>query len=133
MSNERFRDLKIGDKIFAYCHNEYTKIVEGIVTSIEGRLEYPNLTNREISIEGISVEFILPNYKTQSDEKKSFYIRFSEEKSRLGVKYTGFLTIEGALEFSNELKVDKIKELEEKIKKEEKRHNELLTKYDIKN
>ena len=129
MSNERFRDLKIGDKIFVYCHNEYTKIVEGIVTSITGKVYYPNITYKEISIEGISVEFILPKYKTQSDEKKSFYIEFSEEKSRRGVNYTGFLTIEDALEFSNELKVDKIKDLEEKIKKEEKRHNELLTKY----
>jgi hypothetical protein len=129
MSNERFRDLKIGDKIFVYCHNEYTKIVEGIVTSITGKVYYPNITYKEISIEGISVEFILPKYKTQSDEKKSFYIEFSEEKSRRGVNYTGFLTIEDALEFSNELKVDKIKELEEKIKKEEKRHNELLTKF----
>lgn len=129
MSNERFRDLKIGDKIFVYCHNEYTKIVEGMVTSIEGRLILPNITHREISIEGISVEFILPNYKTQSDEKKSFYIRFSEEKSRLGVKYTGFLNIEDALEFSNELKVNKIKELEEKIKKEEELHDKLLKEF----
>lgn len=129
MSNERFRDLRIGDKIFAYCHNEYTKIVEGIVTSITGKVHYPNSIKSEFSIDSISVEFILPNYKTQSDEKKSFYIEFSEEKSRRGVNYTGFLTIEDALEFSNELKVDKIKDLEEKIKKEEKRHNELLTKY----
>ena len=129
MSNERFRDLRIGDKIYIYCHKEHTKIHEGIVTSIYGNVYYPNSIKSEFSIDSISVKFILPNYETQSDEKKSFYIRFSEEKSRRGENYTGFLTIEDALEFSNELKVDKIKELEEKIKKEEKRHNELLTKF----
>jgi len=129
MSNERFRDLRIGDKIFVYCHNEYTKIVEGIVTSIEGNVYYPNSIKSEFSIDSIRVEFILPNYKTQSHEKKSFYINFSEEKSRRGENYTGFLTIEDVLEFSEEIKVNKIKDLEEKIKKEEKRHNELLTKF----
>jgi hypothetical protein len=59
--------------IYIYCHKEYTKIVEGIVTSIHGNVYYPNSIKSEFSIDSISVEFILPNYETQSSEKKPIW------------------------------------------------------------
>ena len=66
MSNERFRNLKIGDRVFVYCHKNLNigyRIIECTVTSIEGSVSvtYPNLTTKNISIDGISVKFILPN------------------------------------------------------------------------
>ena len=68
MCNERFRNLKIGDQVFVYCHKNLNigyKIIECTVTSIEGSVTYPNLTTKNISIDGISVKFILPKNYTQ--------------------------------------------------------------------
>ena len=130
MSNERFRNLKIGDRVFVYCHKNLNigyRIIECTVTSIEGSVSvtYPNLTTKNISIDGISVKFILPKNYTQQ-QNQSFHIRFSEEKSRRGTDYTGFLTIEDALEFAEFLKDQKIKELQKDIKSVEESYNKLL-------
>lgn len=128
MSNERFRDLKIGDRVFVYCHKNSNigyRIIECTVTSIEGSVTYPNLTARDISIDSISVKFILPKNYTQQ-QNQSFHIRFSEEKSRRGTDYTGFLTIEDALEFAEFLKDQKIEELQKDIKSVEENYDRLL-------
>jgi hypothetical protein len=124
MSNERFRDLKIGDRVFVYCHKSWTKIKEVLVTEIKGSVVYPNLTTKEVSVDGISVLFSLIG-ENQRD-KQTFFIRFSEEKSRRGVEYTGFLTIEDALEFAEFLKDQRIEELQKDIKKLEDDYKNLL-------
>jgi len=131
MSNERFRDLKIGDRVFVYFHKNLNigyKIIECTVTSVEGSVTYPNLTARDISIDSISVKFILPKNHTQQ-QNQSFHIRFSEEKSRRGTDYTGFLTIEDALEFAEFLKEQKIENLQKEIKLAEENYDRLLTSF----
>jgi hypothetical protein len=127
MSNERFRDLKIGDRVFVYCHkNVNTRhiIKEVLVTEIKGSVVYPNITNKIVSVDSISVSFKLIG-ENQRD-KQTFFIRFSEEKSRRGAEYTGFLTIEDALEFAEFLKDQKIEELQKDIEKIETDYKNLL-------
>jgi hypothetical protein len=129
MSNEKFRDLKIGDKIFVYCHKEYAKIVECTVTEIKGSVTYPNLTLREITIDSMGINFIIPKNRTQK-ENQGFYINLKEEKSRRGENYTGFITIEDALEFAEFLKDQKIEELQNEIKRAEETYNKLLISFE---
>ena len=124
MSNERFRNLKIGDKIFVYCHESYRKIKEVIVTEIKGSVVYPNLSTKEISVDSISVSFSLIGENQQ--DKQTFFIRFSEEKSRRGSAYTGFLTLEDVLEFAEFLKDQKIEELQKDIERAEESYQKLL-------
>ena len=128
MNNERFRDLKISDKIFVYCHEGYTKIKEVIVTEIKGSVIYPNLSTKVPSVDGISISFTLIGENQQ--DKQTFFIRFSEEKSRRGTSYTGFLTLEDALEFAEFLKDQKIKELQIEIKRAEESYNKLLISFE---
>jgi hypothetical protein len=129
MSNERFRNLKVGDRVFVYRHEKtYSRIVEVIVTEIKGSVVYPNLSTREISVDSITISFTLIG-ETQKDNQ-SFYIRFSEEKSKRGTTYTGFLTIEDALEFAKSLKDQKIEELQKDIKSLEESYNKLLISFE---
>ena len=129
MSNERFRNLKVGDRVFVYRHEKtYSRIVEVIVTEIKGSVVYPNLSTREISVDSITISFTLIG-ETQKDNQ-SFYIRFSEEKSKRGTTYTGFLTIEDALEFAKSLKDQKIEELQNEIKSLEESYNKLLISFE---
>jgi hypothetical protein len=127
MSNDKFRDLKIGDKVFVYFHENYNinhKIKEVLVTNIEGSVTYPN--KKEIEINTISVSFLLLNSHTQK-QNQSFSISFKEDKSRRGLIYTGFLTIEDALEFAKEIKESKLKKLKSEIDEIESNFDELLT------
>ena len=128
MSNEKYRDLKIGDKIFVYCHEGYRKIYEVIVTEIKGSIVYPNLTNLDILVDAISVSFSLIG-ENQKD-KQTFFIQFSDEKSRRGTSYTGFLTLEDALEFAEFLKDQKIEDLQRDIKIVEESYNKLLISFE---
>jgi hypothetical protein len=129
MSNDKFRDLKIGDKVFVYFHENLNighKIKEVLVTNIQGSVTYPNLTQREIKIDTISVSFILLDGHTQK-EKQTFSISFEEDNSRRGIVYTGFLTIEDALEFAEDLKEGKLKKLKSEIDELESNFDKLLT------
>lgn len=131
MSNERFRDLKIGDRIFVYCHinsNTRHKIKEVLVTEIKGSVVYPNLTSNEIVMDGITVTFNLIGENQQ--DKQTFFIRFNEEKSRRGTSYTGFLTLEDALEFAEFLKAQKIEELQKDIEHVEESYQKLLISFE---
>ena len=128
MNNERFRDLKISDKIFVYYHESYIKIKEVIVTEIKGSVVYPNLSTKVPSVEGITISFSLIG--EDQNEKQTCFIRFSEEKSRRGTSYTGFLTIEDALEFAEFLKDQKIEELQNEIKRAEEVYNKLLISFE---
>ena len=128
MSNEKYRDLKIGDKIFVYCHKSYRKINEAIVTEIKGSVVYPNLSTKVPSVDSISVSFIFVG-ENQKD-KQTFFIRFCEEKSRRGTSYTGFLTLEDALEFAEFLKDQKIEDLQKDIKGVEESYNKLLISFE---
>ena len=125
MSNERFRDLKIGDKVFIYCHEEiYSRIKEVLVTEIKGSVVYPNLSNNITYVDGITATFSLIGEKQK--EKQTFFIRFNEEKSRRGTLYTGFLTIDDALEFAEFMKDQKIESLQKEIEELNNRYNKLL-------
>lgn len=127
MSNDKFRDLKIGDKVFVYFHENYNinhKIKEVLVTNIEGSVTYPN--KKEIEINIISVSFLLLDSHTQK-QNQSFSISFKEDKSRRGLVYTGFLTIEDALEFAKEIKESKLKKLKSEIDEIESNFDKLLT------
>ena len=129
MSNDKFRDLKIGDKVFVYFHENLNighKIKEVLVTNIQGSVTYPNLPQRKIRIDTISVSFILLDSHTQK-EKQTFSISFGEDKSRRGLVYTGFLTIEDALEFAEEVKEGKLKRLKSEIDELESNFDKLLT------
>lgn len=129
MSNDKFRDLKIGDKVFVYFHENLNighKIKEVLVTNIQGSVTYPNLPQRKITIDTISVSFILLDSHTQK-EKQTFSISFGEDKSRRGLVYTGFLTIEDALEFAEEVKEGKLKRLKSEIDELESNYDKLLT------
>lgn len=129
MSNDKFRDLKIGDKVFVYFHENLNighKIKEVLVTNIQGSVTYPNLPQRKIRIDTISVSFILLDSHTQK-EKQTFSISFGEDKSRRGLVYTGFLTIEDALEFAEEVKEGKLKRLKSEIDELESNYDKLLT------
>jgi hypothetical protein len=129
MGNDKFRDLKIGDKVFVYFHENLNighKIKEVLVTNIQGSVTYPNLTQREIKIDTISVSFILLDGRTQK-EKQTFSISFEEDNSRRGIVYTGFLTIEDALEFAEDLKEGKLKKLKSEIDELESNFDKLLT------
>lgn len=138
MSNDKFRDLKIGDKVFVYFHENLNighKIKEVLVTNIQGSVTYPNLINdrfytalnqRKITIDTISVSFILLDSHTQK-ENQTFSISFVEGKSRRGLVYTGFLTIEDALEFAEEVKEGKLKRLKSEIDELESNFDKLLT------
>jgi len=127
MSNNKFRDLKIGDKVFVYFHENYNinhKIKEVLVTNIGGSVTYP--TQREIEINTISVSFLLLDSHTQK-QNQSFSIFLKEDKSRRGSVYTGFLTIEDALEFAKEIKESKLKKLKSEIDEIESNFDKLLT------
>ena len=130
MGNDKFRDLKIGDKVFIYLHGESfsfeDKIKEVLVTNIQGYVKYPNLTQKIITIDTISVSFVLLNGQVQK-ENQTFSISFEEDKSRRGNVYTGFLTIEDVLEFSEEIKDSKIKKLKFEIDELESNFGKLLT------
>ena len=129
MSNDKFRDLKIGDKVFVYFHENLNighKIKEVLVTNIQGSVTYPNLNQRKITIDTISVSFILLDSHTQK-ENQTFSISFVEGKSRRGIVYTGFLTIEDALEFAEEVKEGKLKRLKSEIDELESNFDKLLT------
>ena len=128
MSNERFRDLKISDKIFVYCHEGYTKIKEVIVTEIKGSVVYPNLTTKVPTVDGATISFTLI-CEAQND-KQTCFVRFSEDKSRRGTSYTGFLTLEDALEFAEYLKDQKIEDLRNEIKRAEECYNKLLISFE---
>jgi hypothetical protein len=128
MNNERFRDLKISDKIFVYCHEGYTKIKEVIVTEIKGSVVYPNLSTKVPSVDGITISFTLIG-ETQTD-KQTCFIQFREEKSRRGGTYTGFLTLEDALEFAEFLKNQKIEDLRNEIKRAEEIYDKLLISFE---
>ena len=127
MSNEKFRDLKISDRIFVYCHkNAHPRhiVKEVLVTEIKGSVVHPNLTTKAVSVDGITVSFNLIGENQQDNQ--TFFIRFSEEKSRRGTSYTGFLTLEDALEFAEYLKDQKIEDLQKDIKRVEENHQNLL-------
>jgi hypothetical protein len=127
MSNDKFRDLKIGDKVFVYFHENYNidhKIKEVLVTNIEGSVTYPN--KKEIEINTIRVSFLLLDSHTQK-QNQSFSISFKEDKSRRGLVYTGFLTIEDSLEFAKEIKENKLKKLKSEIDEIESNFDKLLT------
>ena len=129
MSNDKFRDLKIGDKVFVYFHENLNighKIKEVLVTNIQGSVTYPNLPQRKITIDTIGVSFILLDSHTQK-ENQTFSISFVEGKSRRGIVYTGFLTIEDALEFAEEVKEGKLKRLKSEIDELESNFDKLLT------
>lgn len=131
MSNERFRDLKISDRVFVYCHKNIHikhKIKEVLVTEIKGSVVYPNLTNKIVSVDGITVSFNLIGENQQDNQ--TFFIRFSEEKSRRGTSYTGFLTLEDALEFAEFLKDQKIEELKKDIEIVEDSYRKLLISFE---
>ncbi len=127
MSNEKFRDLKIGDRIFVYCHESYVKIKEVIATEIIGSVVYPNLSTKVPSVDCITISFTLIG--ENQNNKQTCFIRFCEEKSRRGTSYTGFLTIEDALEFAEFLKDQKIEELQKDIKRAEENYDKLLTSF----
>lgn len=128
MSNEKYRDLKIGDEIFVYCHESYEKIKEVIVTEIIGSVVYPNLSTKVPTVDGATISFIFVG-EDQKD-KQTFFIRFCEEKSRRGTAYTGFLTIEDVLEFAEFLKDQKIEDLQNEIKRAEEIYNKLLISFE---
>lgn len=130
MSNDKFRDLKIGDKVFVYFHENLNighKIKEVLVTNIQGSVtDLFFLSQRKITIDTISVSFILLDSNTQK-ENQTFSISFVEGKSRRGIVYTGFLTIEDALEFAEEVKEGKLKRLKSEIDELESNFDKLLT------
>ena len=129
MGNDKFRDLKIGDKVFVYFHENLNighKIKEVLVTNIQGYVKYPNLTQKIITIDTISVSFVLLNGQVQK-ENQTFSISFEEDKSRRGTVYTGFLTIEDVLEFAEEVKEGKLKRLKSEIDELESNFDKLLT------
>ena len=131
MSNEKFRDLKISDRIFVYCHkNAHPRhiVKEVLVTEIKGSVVHPNLTTKEISVDGITVTFNLIGENQQ--DKQTFFIRFSEKKSRRGGVYTGFLTLEDALEFAEFLKNQKIEDLQKDIERVNENYNKLLISFE---
>ena len=127
-SHLNIEDVKIGDKIFVYCHESYNRIKEVIVTEIIGSVVYPNLTSNEIVMDSITVTFNL--IRENQKDKQTFFIRFSEEKSRRGTSYTGFLTLEDALEFAEFLKDQKIEELQKDIERVKESYNKLLISFE---
>ncbi len=119
MSNERFRETKVGDIIYVYDH-EAEHIYRAICESVSGTRFEPQTIDGLGQYVGCDIEFVIPiEYSTPytSLKRGSFYIKYNEEKNKRGTKYTGFLTKEEAIEFKNYLTQMKIDELESQVKK----------------
>jgi hypothetical protein len=85
-----------------------------------------SLSGLKLQINTISVSFLLLDSRTQK-QNQSFSIFLKEDKSRRGSIYTGFLTIEDALEFAKEIKESKLKRLKSEIDELESNFDKLLT------
>jgi hypothetical protein len=120
MSNEKFRRLSIGDEIYVYDHSS-RKHYPAQVMSIKGEGLVSEFGTKFITFNGCSVEFCADpkryHQKGERPETGTFYINFSEESSRRGSAYTGFLTEEDAEEFRLFILNQKIEELEKEISK----------------
>ena len=113
MSNEKFRDIKVGDKVFVYCHKDsYTKIREVVVSQIKAEFDYPPNDFQCSKVRGLTMSFFTKGYAT---ENNTFYIQLNEEKSRRGTNYTGFLTYEDAFEMAKEIHDQEVRNLNNQI------------------
>jgi hypothetical protein len=123
MSNEKFRDLRVGDIIHVYDHLS-KKHYPAQIISIKGEGYEADIPPKFGKYKGCSIEFGLVDRDFDRIvcvlSSGSFYISYSEEKSRRGSKHTGFLTEEDAEEFRVYLADQKINELKKEIEKLEK-------------
>ena len=111
MSNEKWRDIKLGSTVYVYDveKREYSKkTVVGMHSDI--------FTEKDMELMGMYVEFktlykeskitvtSIDVISSNSGEKpNSFYISFSDKNSRRGTKYVGHLTEEDVLEHKLEV------------------------------
>lgn len=127
MVANRWEDLKIGDTVYPY-NVESGYMLERIVTGIK----ISGLDSLG-KIEGIEVSFGFVQKSIDAfssgrpfiveKDGDSFYIKYSDEKSRRGNKYIGFLTEKAAIEYELEIlqnevysRAKKVIELEELLK-----------------
>ena len=129
MSNHKFEYLSIGDEIYVYDHSS-RKHYPVQVMSIKGEGLTSEFGTKFITFKGCSIEFCADpkryHQRGERPETGNFYINFSEENSRRGSAYTGFLTEEDAEEFRLFIIDQKIEELEKEISKLEKNKTKKL-------
>jgi hypothetical protein len=132
MSNEKWRDIKLGSTVYVYDveKREYSKrTVVGIRSDIftekdmepmEIYVEFETLC-RQGKILDTSIDIVSSNI---GDKPDSFYISFSDKNSRRGTKYVGHLTEEDVLEHKLEVllpelnkKQSEVDELTSKLKR----------------
>jgi hypothetical protein len=106
MSNEKWRDIKLGSTVYVYDveKRDYSKkIVVGMRSS--------RFTEKDMQPMGMYVEFEILHRQNKildtdidivssrvTEKPESFYIDFSDKNSRRGTKYVGHLTEEDVLE-----------------------------------
>jgi hypothetical protein len=111
MSNEKWRDIKLGSTVYVYDvekRDYLKKIVVGMRSS--------RFTEKDMQPMGMYVEFEILHRQDKildtdidivssgvTEKPESFYIDFSDKNSRRGTKYVGHLTEEDVLEHKLEV------------------------------
>jgi hypothetical protein len=111
MSNEKWRDIKLGSTVYVYDvekRDYLKKIVVGMRSS--------RFTEKDMQPMGMYVEFEILHRQNKildtdidivssgvKEKPESFYIDFSDKNSRRGTKYVGHLTEEDVLEHKLEV------------------------------
>lgn len=113
MSNEKWRDIKLGSTVYVYDVEKRTYSKKTVVGMRSDRF-----TEKDMQPMGIYVEFEILHRQSKirsdgngidivssgiGDKPDSFYIDFSDKNSRRGTKYVGHLTEEDVLEHKLEV------------------------------
>lgn len=115
MGNNKFRDVKIGDKVWVY-NVSMENLSEVIVTGIKS----DNFDFKKDVYKSASYSFgtISGRYEDRViSHIGEFYIDFSEPISKRGSKFVGHYNKEDGVEFVKKISMLEIENLKEKIKK----------------
>ncbi len=123
MSNEKWRDIKLGSTVYVYDvekRNYSKKTVVGIRSN--------RFTEKDMEPMGIYVEFVILHRQSKIldtdidilssgtvEKPDSFYIAFSDKNSRRGTKYVGHLTEEDVLEHKLEVLLPELKKKQSEV------------------
>lgn len=123
MSNEKWRDIKLGSTVYVYDveRRDYSK------KTVVG-MRSQRFTEKDMQPMGMYVEFeILYKQSKRLDtdidivlsdtgeKPDSFYISFSDKNSRRGTKYVGHLTEEDVLEHKLEVLLPELKKKQSEV------------------
>jgi hypothetical protein len=125
MSNEKWRDIKLGSTVYVYDVEKRNYSKKTVVGMRSDRFTEKDMQPMEIYVEfeilhrqskirpdGNSIDIVSSGI---GDKHESFYIAFSDKNSRRGTKYVGHLTEEDVLEHKLEVLLPELKKKQSEV------------------